>query len=108
MEKNVDGMVARRIQPEHLAIELIRKPGDRVPVQSVRGAKSPKEGIPAKPGTNLGIVGDVNRVVVIEKWSVGNGVIKRKSCEHEQQAENQSALLRDLKSAGPNRMPNWL
>jgi hypothetical protein len=103
MEKHVDGMGAGWVQAENLAIESMREPGDRVPVRRFRGVESPNDGVPGEPGTNVEIVGDMELVVVIEKWSAGNGVIERKGCEHEHQAENQSASLWDLKNVGPSR-----
>jgi hypothetical protein len=97
-------MVAVRVQAENLAIESIREPGHRVPVQSFRGAKSPKGGVPGESGPNLGIVGNVNLVVVIEKGSARNRVVERKGCEGKQQAENQSVFLRDVKNIGSSRV----
>ena len=88
MEKYVGGMVAVRLQAENLAIESIRQPGHRVPVQSVRGAKSPKGGVPGESGPNLGIVRNVNLVVVIEKGSASGRVIECNRRQSKQQAKD--------------------
>src|SRR5208282_1989392 len=93
MEKYVGGMVAHRVQAVHLAIERVREPGERVPVQSFRGTKSPSHVVPGESGTNLGIVGNVNLVVEIEKWSAGHRVIECHRCQSKQKAKDQSPLL---------------
>jgi len=97
-------MVSRRVQTEKLGIEEVREPGDRVPIQSGGRAKSPNDGAPTESGSDLRIVGNVNRVVVIEKGSAGDRVVERKSGKNEEQAEDQSAFLRELKNMGSNRM----
>src|SRR5713226_3719496 len=103
MEKHVDGMGARRVQAEKLAIESMRQPGDRVPVQRFGGVKGPNDGIPGDSGTNPGIVGNIRGVVEIEKWSAGDRVIECNRCQSQQQAEDYPALLRGMKDGGLRR-----
>ena len=103
MEKHVDGVGARRVQAENLAIEGMREPGDRVPVRRFRGVKGPNDGVPGESGTNLGIVGNVRDVVVIKKWSAGDRVIECNRGQNKQKAENQSSLLRKLENGGLSR-----
>ena len=105
MEKHVDGVLTRRVQAENLAIESMREPGDRVPVRRFRGLKSPNHGVPAESGTDLGIVGNVNRVVVIEKGSAGDRVIERERGQERAAGREQSASLRDLKNVGIGGTP---
>ena len=95
MEKHVDGVKSRRIQTKHLAVECIRKPCNRVPVQSFRDLKRPYEGMPGEAGSNLGILRHVNRIVVIEKWSPGHRVVEDNRRQRQQKAENHPPLLRD-------------
>src|SRR5580658_2851352 len=65
----------------------------------------PKRRGPSESSTNVRISGDVNNVVVIEKRSVSNRVVKRKSCQSKQQTENQPALLWDLKNQRLSPVP---
>src|SRR5208282_2834938 len=85
MEKHINGMRPLRVQPEDLAIECMGEPRDGMPVRLFRTAKRPAHCLPRKPGPNLQIVSEVNLIVVIEKGSASDGVIKRQGSQNEQQ-----------------------
>ena len=67
VKQQVDQVMARRLQPEQLAVQHVGNPGQRMPVGllAVQPSKGPTQALPRQPGLNLRIVGDIIRIVVI-------------------------------------------
>jgi hypothetical protein len=67
LEEQAGQVMARRIQPEQLNIEHVRKPGERVPVGGMPGLKRPGQPFPAQTALHLRIGGYVILIVVMEE-----------------------------------------
>src|SRR5277367_3492708 len=100
MNKHIDHVRSCWIQTKHLAIKRVREPCNRMPVRCFRRPKSPNHCAPCKACANVGIVGNVRGIVIVEKWIARNWAIERNRCQCQQKAENQVSFSMGLKNAG--------
>ena len=70
MEDHTGEVMPGRPQTEELAIEHVRKPGDRMPVPGMRVAKGPIESVPGQTGSNFGSICDVSGVIKVDELCV--------------------------------------
>src|SRR5438132_8445290 len=69
MPKQVGDVIACRVEPVKLVIQLERQPGERMPVGVVRGAERPPGASPAQACLNVRVPRHVTMIVVIEKFA---------------------------------------
>ena len=67
MEKQTDGVMPGRCQPEKLAIQRVRKPGEWMPITEIIGGQSPSHYLPGQTLPHERIVCHVFGVVIIEE-----------------------------------------
>src|ERR1700722_2992272 len=70
------GMMAARMQAVNLAIQRVRKPGQRLPDLALAGLESPSERT-CQTLVDVGIVDYVGRVIVADKTEIERRRIKR-------------------------------
>jgi hypothetical protein len=67
VEKDVAGMVATRGKAKQLAVQRMRKPGQRMPVAGVTDIEGPGQSGRGEAVVDVEIVEEVGRVVVVDK-----------------------------------------
>ena len=80
-------MMAGGIEAVELAIELVREPGDRMPVARVAGGEGPANILAGQPGMDPGIVRDVLGVIVVVEFETGDRPIQDEGDEGEKRAD---------------------
>ena len=77
-------MVARRVRAEHLAVEHVRNPRERMPVGAVDLRESPGDCLNVYSTEHMRILGDILRVVEIRKPAIFERPINcNRSCYEE-------------------------
>ena len=56
MQQQVDVVVSGRIQLKKLAVQGVRKPGERMPGVHIEGSEGPRDCVPIDPALDLNIV----------------------------------------------------
>ena len=67
MQQHAGGVVAERIEAEERAVELVREPGERVPVGGVKGGEGPDGSLRGESGADVWILRDVGGVVEVDE-----------------------------------------
>ena len=67
MQQQVHVVMAGRIELEKLAIQGVRKPGQRMPVGLIESCERPMHRVPVQPLLHVQVVRDVTRVIVIDE-----------------------------------------
>ncbi len=81
-------MVRAGLQPEHLAIQGMRKPGEGLPIRKIKCGERPLRPIPAKAILNVDVVAYTDIIVVIEELIAMNRIVHGKCANHEENAKN--------------------
>src|SRR5689334_20626918 len=95
MKEGVDDVMRRWIESEQLAIEHMRNPGDWMPVSRfpMQTAEGPLDPLARQARLNMGVAGDVVRVVVINEL-VRADWKKNGECEDKQRARDNPSVAR--------------
>ncbi len=99
---------ARQVMSEsdlvvELPIEHVGEPGERMPVIGVAG-EGPDDARPGEAGADVGVVGDVARVVVVEKPVVERAAEKENGAGEQERADKEREQRRaDVERTGGHR-----
>jgi len=91
MKADIDPMMRRGAIAEHLAIEHVRQPGQRMPVTRVKSGESPLEADWAEAQENSRIICDVLVVIEVKKPGVVYRPVSRDNGQDQKQANQDSA-----------------
>src|SRR5579871_401341 len=104
MKQKADVMVSGRIQSEKLAVESVRKPGQRMPIPGMKRRKGPLHCGPGDARENRRITDDIWKIVQQDKPVVSNRVVKSESGRKQRETNNQSSpLVSGWDARGRNR-----
>ena len=92
VQQNAGVMVTDRIELKQLAIEGVRKPGQRMPVRLIERGECPSYRFPVKTRPNMRILGDIAIVVEVHETIARHGIVESK-CGHHQQQPQHNFLL---------------
>jgi hypothetical protein len=67
VQNHVRPVMHSGVESEDLAIEHVRKAGERKPIVVVEGSEGPPDAIPAESIADVRIIGDVNGIVIIDE-----------------------------------------
>ena len=87
MQEQIHYVVAGGMQLEKLAIQGVRKPGQRMPVGLIKSCERPMHRVPVQPLLHVQVGRDVTRVIVIDKRMLVDGIVKRQGGDCEQKSE---------------------
>src|SRR5664279_3569377 len=87
MQQQVDVVMSGRIQLKELAIQGVRKPGERMPGVHVERGECPRDCVPVDSALDLEIVRHVEAVIVVDEWVAVDGAVKRNGCHHKKKPE---------------------
>src|ERR1035437_4105739 len=94
MEKHVLIVMARRIQPEHIDVERVRDPGQRMPVRGIPVGKRPQRGAQRQAVLDVRVLGYVLGVIEVREGVTVHRPIKGEYSNGEQKTKQQSAHRR--------------
>src|SRR5215471_6979892 len=77
------------IEGEERAIQLVRNPGQRMPISHSHRGKRPSDVLPAQPRANEGILKHIFGIVVVYEWVVNDRGVHEQGYEGQQQTETQ-------------------
>ena len=63
-------MVPPRIETKELVVHHMGEPGERMPISGLGGCKGPNYGLAGESRLHVGIVGDVDIIVIVDKLMV--------------------------------------
>ncbi len=92
VQQHVHQVRPGRIKVKELAIQLVRHPGDRMPVRGHRGLHCPFDGGQRQPSLNMAIIDDIVPVVEIQERMMHRWEVQRDGRHQERQAENDGLL----------------
>ena len=70
MEAQIREMVPSRTKTEDLAIRHVGQPGQRVPIAGIPGVERPAQALEGQPALNLGVLGQVSVVIIINEIAI--------------------------------------
>src|SRR5580704_2703770 len=93
MNQQIYKVMSRRIQMKQRVIDLMRNPGQRMPVCLLGSGKRPNDSIPTQTLAHVQIVGHISRVIVVDKRMPVHLVIQQQCRDDDQQTHDDVALL---------------
>src|SRR5271166_2513733 len=87
MDRYVDEMVGASIESKELAIECVRKPGQRMPVGGTRGGHRPDHCLQVEPVLHVRILQYVTEVVSPDERVMSNGAVQHSGCNRQKRTD---------------------
>src|ERR1039458_5536762 len=88
MQEQIYVVVPSGVQLKKLVIQGVRQPSQRMPVGLIVGRERPLDRVPVQTSLHVRVVGDVNRVVVVDERVMIYRIVEREGRGHQQKTQD--------------------